>query len=289
MNLKILFFTLFVFCLCFAFSQQPFILPKNGQTQETKTVYFSWNPNSYSTGYKLQIAKDSSFNNRVATILTANNFYTYVFPGFGTYYCRFKGNNETFWSSQVRIELMDLNNDENLSSWFDASNNVTSVDSTGGNVSEWTDRKLTTRTATQDNFFAQPILIDSVPRLNNKSVISFNGNSALPSYLSFSPSVNLTNYSLFMVRNYKDNSNIIQYYLGGNSCGFFSEADVVSVGFGVTSPTNYIASSPFNLDTLYSIYTTTNTTIYKNNLSIPSVVSANVTPPAQSKYHWYKN
>lgn len=275
MNIKNLFFTVITFVFGFAYSQQTFVLPKNGQTQETKTVFFLWNPNCYSGSYKLQISSDSNFNSRIASISSINNYYTYTFSNFGVYYCRIKGNNETAWSPKVKIELIDLNNDINLASWFDANINIVKTDSA---VNQWADRKLISRTATQDNFFAQPILIDSVQSLNNKNVLSFNGNSSLPSSLSFNNPITLNNYSLFIVRNYKNNSNAIQSFLAGFSCGFFSEADVVSVGFGVTSPTDYIASPTAYLDTAYAIYTNTNTNIYKNNIIIPSVVTSNVTP-----------
>jgi len=141
MNLKILFFTLFIYWFGFTFSQGGFVLPKNGQTQEAKSVYFLWNPNSYSGSYKLQIAADSNFNERIATITTINNYYTYEFSNFGIYYCRIKGDNETSWSLSRKIELLDLNNDVNLASWFDANQNITTTDTS---VSLWKDRKLIT-------------------------------------------------------------------------------------------------------------------------------------------------
>ncbi len=266
MNIRILFFILFSFVIAVAHSEQTLVFPKDRQTQETKTVYFLWNPNSYSSSYKLLIANDTGFNSRVSLITTTDNFYTYTFSNYGVYYCKVKGNNETAWSPIVKIELIDLNNDYNLVSWFDANANIVKTDSS---VSQWSDRKLTTRKATQDNSSVQPILINSVPLLNNKSTLSFNGDPSGPQLLNINTPIVFTKHTLFVVRNYKPTGNLVQYFLSGNANGFFSESGILGLGFGTFGEDGgLIAANNSSLTNNYSIYTSTNNSLYKNNQSL---------------------
>ena len=262
------------------FSEQPFVTPKNGQTFDTKTVLFSWNPNSFAATYRLQIATDSNFSTVAYSLLTTTNQYPLNFTDFGVYYCRFKAINELIWSPTVKIEILDMNNDPNLISWFDANTNVITADSA---VSQWGDRKLISRVATQGSVSQQPILTDLSPLLNNKKSLSFKGDFSNPTYLNLNTPIVVTKHTFFCVRNYKSNSSIVQYLLGGNSNGFFSESIYLGTGFGSFGVEGGLISSSKNtLNVNFSIYASTNDSLYINTKKVintqgaTSLLSSNI-------------
>ena len=272
MNFRVLYFISILFCFHTAFSNQPFVLPKNGQTIDSKTVFFLWNPNSFTASYKLQVATDSNFTSVIHSVQTQANSYSYTFSNFGIYYCRFKRTNELIWSPTIKIELIDLINDNNLISWFDANQNIVS----SGTVTKWTDRKDSTRFASQNNVPQQPLYLSNVPVLNNKSAISFNGILSNPALLTLNKPIIFSAHTLITLRNYRPNPDcLIQYFFTGNSHGFFSEANVVSAGFGaVGQESGSITASNSSLSTQYSIYTSTNTSLYKNGINFPNTQGA---------------
>ncbi len=266
MNFRIL--TILLAVLFFSnqlYSEQPFVYPKNEQTFDTKIVVFSWNPNSFITTYKLQIATDSNFSNITYSTLTTANQYTINFVNIGAYYCRFKRINEFIWSQTIKIEILDLNNEPNLISWFDASENVIQL----GNVSSWRDRKIATRFATQNNTTQQPLYINSIPLLNNKNALSFNGDNTNPMQLSISPSITTNNFTFFCVRNYKSNPSVVQFFLGGNSHGFSSEIPAINEGPSFSGLNGSVLIAPSAaIKSAYSIYTITDSTMEINKQKI---------------------
>ncbi|MCC6583112.1 MAG: PKD domain-containing protein [Chitinophagales bacterium] len=265
MNFRVLVYISILFCFHTAFSNQPFVLPKNGQTIDSKTVSFLWNPNSFTTNYKLQIATDSNFRNISYTILTPLSSYSQTFADYGTYYCRFKRTSELIWSPTIKIELIDLNNDNNLISWFDANENVIQ----SGSVSSWKDRKVPTRVASQNNVPQQPLYISTIPRLNNRNVLSFNGVFTNPMVLNITPSINTTNFTFFCIRNFKPNTSNVQFFLGGSSHGFSSEVLAFNEGCSFSGLNGSVLIAPQStLRSDYSIYTITDSTLEINKQRI---------------------
>ncbi|MEN9446938.1 MAG: hypothetical protein RJA25_227 [Bacteroidota bacterium] len=265
MNIRLCIFTLTIFCFGTAFSQQIFVLPKDGHTQETKSVYFKWNPNIYSDSYILQVATDTTFmgNSRIASVLAYSNFYTYDFANYGIFYCRVKGRTEQTWSPFIKIELLNLNNDNNLISWFDAGKNISTNDSF---IPQWGDRKITDRIARQEIPSNQPVQSAPVKLLNNKNTISFNGNSTIPQYFNLNMPIDFTTHTLFTVRNYQPSTNLVQYYLSGNANGLFSESAAGGVGYGTFDLSGkLLAAARTALTPDFSIYTSTNNAQYRNN------------------------
>jgi PKD repeat protein len=267
MNFKFLSFLVAVLLYSsLLFSEQPFVTPKNGQTFDTKTVLFSWNPNSFAATYRLQIASDSSFSTIAYSLLTSANQYPLNFTDFGVYYCRFKAINELIWSPTVKIEILDMNNDPNLISWFDANTNVITADSA---VSQWGDRKLISRVATQGSVSQQPILTDLSPLLNNKKSLSFKGDPSNPMQLNISPSISTNNFTFFCIRNYKYNPSGVQFFLSGNSHGFSSEIPVMNEGPSFSGLNGSVLIAPTTvLTTAFAIYAINDSTMEINKQKI---------------------
>ncbi len=267
MNIRFLLLFFLITIAEITLSQQSFVLPKDGQTQDTKTVNFLWNKNAYSDSYKLQISTSATFSSIVLSTATSNNYLTLTLTNYGIYYCRVKGNNDVSWSPIVKIELIDFGNDNNLISWFDASTNVTYTDST---VSQWKDRKSTARAATQGTLSKQPVVYNNLSKLNNKSTISFNGNSSNPTTFNINPAITTEKFTLFCLRNYRNNANLVQFFLCGNGHGFSSEVDAANGGFSVSGLNGSVIIAPLSaLRTEYSIYCITDSSFSVNTNRVP--------------------
>ncbi len=214
-NFKKIFYILCIVNPFFSFATNPeIVFPKDNYTTKNPIVTIDWDKVSSTNTYQFQISDNSSFTTTLVNSFTATNSYTFTFPQPNKdYYIRVKSVS-TNWSAIKTVRFIDIGNTSNKL-WLSAENTTT----LGGFVTSWTDI-LHSNIATQTSTANQPQR-NLIPLLNNLPVISFDGNTSNPDYLSLSNVVSANNYDLFVVRDYVNNTNIVQYFLGGSANGFF--------------------------------------------------------------------
>jgi PKD repeat protein len=253
------------------------ITPKSIHTQIDTTLDITWNDNVSSENYKVQISTDNSFSALMTSINTASRSYNLTFNNYGTYFIRVKGNHDVNWSNIVQVNIVDIKSNARLTSWFKA--DTANVNTTNGNsVNEWRDQSNTLRNATQNNLSSMPLFVNSVPLINNKGVLAFNRTGNDPSYLDINIPINAATYSLFVVQNYYNNSNRVQFFLSGDRYidgvpqGFFSEVDAFGGGFGQFGNNGSVGTAIFSeakdLSLNYSLFNYSNDYLEKNTRNI---------------------
>ncbi len=143
----------------------------------------------------------------------------------------------------------------------------------GNKISQWNDAIVSGNNMLQANPTFQPTLINQEPLLNDKSVVLFTGSPS--NYQQTASFVNLTNFSIYCLRNYENYDQALQYYLGGNGQGLFSEADALGAGWGSFN-VNLTYTATSNLINQYAVYLHSNSKLRINNTLPPITSNSNL-------------
>lgn len=271
-------FLFFLFNNYYCSAQVDVVSPKMNQLfNANNPIEISWNKQSYTTNYQIQLSNEIDFILPIINITTIENKYITSINQAGDYFVRVKSNTDTRWSNIITIKVVNISDVPGMISWFSADS---LVGSSNGLVNSWTDIKNNARIAIQPNSVNQPLIVSSISTLNSKPGIEFNGNDAAPSYLDLNLPFNSVNYSLYVLRDRRAGNTIAQYVFGSSSFGgFYSEQAGSNQGNGVFLLTGNMWSNEPVRDTNFRLYLNTDKAIYKNNTVISNTVMGTQTSP----------
>jgi PKD repeat protein len=233
------------------------ISPKENITTINNSFRIRWNNTSNTSQYIIQVANDSSFNTPIVNVTTVNLFYNFNIPVIGsTYYVRVKSKEFNDWSRFSIIKSVNINFTSNKL-WVSGENTTSSSSS----VSSWNDI-VHNNAAQQTVPTNQPKLVN-IPLLNNLPALRFNASQ--PNYLLMSNSVPVSEYNMFTVRSYVSSPSVVQYFLAGNACGFYSDINAFGCGYGGFGLNGQTYSALFLQPKTYSIFEHKPAVLYRNN------------------------
>ncbi len=288
----LLFFSLLLISVLSA-QQYRLVFPKDGFVTSNTNITFKWSVVDNATSYELQIASDEFFSFLLFQPSAPVTSYTQTLTLGSTYYWRIRatiGGNAQAWSYSRSVSIFSPTQLGGLVMWLDAAQNVTQ---SGGAISQWNDLSPSGLLATQTNTVNKPTLVTGVSQLCGKPVVHFNGlNNNNTNYLDF-PTLNLTEYTALIVRNYTQlpqPPKYMQYVLGGPQCGLCAESNYYNGGFGTYSSLQnanaLYASVPSVQLPGFSIYTTQKNHIFRNSTEFancpPSANHSNSVIPSVS-------
>ncbi|MBL0309713.1 MAG: PKD domain-containing protein [Bacteroidetes bacterium] len=273
-------FTGWLICLSGHAQHYRLISPKQDYVFSDATINFRWNNVDSAVTYDIQIAQDAGFGNLVQSQTGISGTNVQITLALGTtYFWHVRASTPSgsqSWSYSRSFSIYRPTNFPGLAAWFDAEKNVVS---SANKVSSWTDISPASLTAAQPTANKQPTFVSGIAQLNSKPVLRFSGSSSTGSTLNFT-SISLTDFTIFMVRNYASNSNLIQYVLGGTKSGICAAASYYTAGYGVysnlTSTDALYAANTASLNTAYSIYSYQKNRLARNGIQPPLALSKQI-------------
>lgn len=235
----------------------------------TLPVGFEWSVVDNATSYELLVARDTLFTDVVfQDFPTTTLSQTALLKG--TYFWKIRATTSggtQAWSYYRKFSIFNPGQVQGLVMWFDAGKNVTS---SAGAVSQWADLSPSSLLAVQNSNNNKPTLVAN--QLCNKPVIRFTGTggASTSSNLAFS-TLTLSNYTCLQVRSYVNNSNYMQYVIGGVGNGICAESDYYGGGFGSFSGSSgsdclYASTSPQTPG--FGIFSVQRDHVFKNGLEV---------------------
>lgn len=245
--------------------------PRNNVFVSNNPISFSWEKSpSDVQSYKLTISENADLSAPLLDIVVGSATQSISIPVVSgtTYYWKVFDRKLGMPSGINSFTYIIPDSIGQIVAWYKPeSGYVTS----GSKVSRWKDVISSANDMLQSNPSLQPTLVNQEPLLNNYSTILFSGNPS--NYLQSTSSVSLTNFSIFCLRTYEDYDVPLQYFLGENSQGLFSEGDAISSGFGSYSANGGLIYTPVNtLTNQFAVYLHSNKTLKINNTN-PQILS----------------
>ncbi|MCA9749452.1 MAG: hypothetical protein KC414_10125, partial [Romboutsia sp.] len=260
------------------YAEHSLIYPFNNTTTFNQTIKISYKRYTACNNYNIQISKEESFSSIIFSSTTTDTFFNYTFDTTGVFYIRMKPICGSSWNSSKLVILSKNELSQAVECWFSADSNITI---NTGRVSRWGDFfENSNRFAIQNTNNNRPIL--SYEKLiNNKPTVQFKPQTTI-SFMDFNKQFNINDFTiiaLYMVDT-SNNSTFQQFLSGPSSNGYYAENDIANEGFGILStdginPTQKIATSVQNIDSLFTIYMATKSNLFKNLQSLSIIGGLN--------------
>lgn len=252
-----------------------FIFPANNTTSYSLVNNIMFDKNRFCDEYIIQIDTQNNFTTPITTIVSNNNSLTINFPLYGKYFLRYKPKCISNWYYS-QFTIYNINDySQYILHWFSADSNITT---TSGRISRWGDYiDNNNKFATQSTNNNRPILDIGQPLINNKKTVTFKDNNNV-NFLNINNSIITDKFTFIMLYScLPSNTSLADFIIGGTRAnGYIARITNENRGFGVFSnkiggSNQSIVKTDIETDSSFSIYTATNTILYKNNLSVTQI------------------
>jgi PKD repeat protein len=251
------------------------IAPVENASYTSSIVSFVWNASENAKRYKLQISNDTLFQTLVLDSTIQNNNVVLAIPqSSNAYYWRIAAFNmcgDSVFSASRTFFVFSVNNVSNLKAWY-RSDSLVSL--SGSLVSQWGDASGNGLNAIQGITANRPSLVSSVPGINGKPVVKFDGVNDFLQVASFAQGQPL---SVFIV--WRTIGSGVQFAFGGTIAAsrlslYHSGGNVAMIGGASIS---YPKAAPFTYTLNTAIYNTTSSALYDAGASkVTGDVGSNV-------------